>query len=87
LLIYSKAAIIAISQAICYGSKELVLKTDSKLMINTMTVWINGWKRNGWRRPHYQPIMNEQEIRKLDELCSKIKIEWVNNFPYKNLRI
>jgi ribonuclease HI len=73
----SKAAIVAISQAINYGLAEITVHTDSKFMISCMETWLAGWKRNNWRKKDGQPVINEEEIRRLDFLCSKIKVIWV----------
>jgi ribonuclease HI len=50
-----------------------------------MENWVAGWKRNNWRKRDGQPVVNEEEIRRLDFLCSKIKIIWVTDFKRENL--
>jgi ribonuclease HI len=43
-----------------------------------MTQWVKNWKKNKWIKSNKQPVENQQDIAKLDDLCSKIKVNWVN---------
>lgn len=70
------AAIIAISQAIVYKAGELTLYTDSQFMINCMENWVHNWKRNGWQKKGGETVKNVDDMKRLDELCSQIKIIW-----------
>ncbi len=72
-----KAAIIAICQAIIYNAKELTIYTDSKFMIDCMEKWINNWKKNNWKTANKQPVKNIEDLKRLDELCIRIKTTWV----------
>ncbi len=40
--------------------------TDSRLMLNSMTKWIAGWKRKGWRTAAGDPVANQDLVRALD---------------------
>ncbi len=51
--------------------------TDSQYLRNGITVWINGWKRNGWKTKSRQPVKNRELWEALDELSQKHQVEWV----------
>jgi ribonuclease HI len=68
---------VAVSQAINYGLQEVTVHTDSKFMISCMEKWVVDWKRNGWKKSDKKPVVNEEELRRLDYFCSKIKVIWV----------
>ena len=37
---------------------EVELHTDSKYVMNGITEWIHGWKRNGWKTADKKPVKN-----------------------------
>ena len=51
------------------------------------TNWISTWKRNGWKSFSGGDVKNQSDIRKLDELCQQVKVNWVRFLslfkPYK----
>jgi len=51
--------------------------TDSQFLRKGITVWIHGWKRNGWRTTDRQPVKNRELWEAIDELSQKHRIEWV----------
>ena len=54
----------------------VVLYTDSKYVLQGITSWIHGWKRNGWQSSAKQPVKNADLWRSLDEVSSRHRIEW-----------
>lgn len=52
------------------------LHTDSQYVINGMTEWLVGWKRNGWRTHQRKPVNNIDLWKNLDQLCVKHKVNW-----------
>jgi ribonuclease HI len=68
---------VAISQAIVHNAGELTVNTDSKFLINCIESWIKNWKRNGWKTASGQDVKNIDDLKKLDHVCSKIKVNWV----------
>ncbi|CAF0709871.1 unnamed protein product [Brachionus calyciflorus] len=70
------AAVVAISQALTYNASELTIYTDSKFMMNAITDWIRKWKVNGWKSSTGEPVKNIDDFKRLDDLCSKIKVNW-----------
>ncbi|CAH2099656.1 unnamed protein product [Euphydryas editha] len=72
-----QAASRAISQAIDCGVTKLAINTDSKFLINSVTKWMPGWKRNGWKLKSGEPVKNEIDFKELDNLQNKIHIKWI----------
>lgn len=72
------AAIEAIKIAIEHQAGELILHTDSKYLITCMTSWLRKWKSNGWKTTNNKLVKNINDLKKLDDLCQKIKIKWVS---------
>lgn len=55
---------------------EIELHTDSQYVKNGMQSWIKNWKRNNWKTAEKKPVKNQELWKQLDELSSKIKINW-----------
>jgi ribonuclease HI len=46
--------------------RPLHVYTDSELLINSVTKWLPGWKRNGWRKSDRKPVLNQDLLREID---------------------
>jgi ribonuclease HI len=58
------------------GSRVCVV-TDSLLMLNSMTSWIEGWKRKGWKTSGGQPVKNQDLVQALDaEIARHAEVRW-----------
>ena len=57
----------------------LLLKVDSKYIIDCATTWIINWKKNNWQTSNKQPVKNKELIQTLHALVVKhqVKFEWV----------
>ena len=56
---------------------EVCVVTDSRLMIDSMTKWIFGWRRRGWRTAAGDPVKNQDLIEALDaELKRHAQVRW-----------
>ncbi|HRE43460.1 MAG TPA: ribonuclease HI, partial [Terricaulis sp.] len=53
------------------------LHTDSKYVMDGVTKWIHGWKRNGWKTADKKPVKNDDLWRRLDAANASHKVEWV----------
>jgi ribonuclease HI len=54
------------------------LYTDSKYVIDGITKWIKGWKRNGWQTKDKKPVKNQELWQALDLLNSaNVRWHWV----------
>ncbi len=56
---------------------SVVLHVDSTYVMQGMSSWIVGWKRNGWRTAAKQPVKNAELWRALDEEVSRHEVRWV----------
>lgn len=71
-------ALIAAFEALPEDS-EIVVYTDSKLCLDTITKWAPGWERKGWKRKG-EPLKNLDLIKKLLTLYRRhpgCKLEWI----------
>ena len=46
-------------------------------VIKTAKYYTKNWRVNGWKKADGSMIANLQDIKKLDENCQKINIQWV----------
>jgi ribonuclease HI len=57
-------------------SCEVEVVTDSEYVKNGITKWIEGWKRNGWRKSDKTPVLNKDLWQELDFQNSRHKTKW-----------
>ena len=58
------------------GSSACVV-TDSRLMLDSMTRWIHGWKRKGWKTAGGEPVKNQDLVCALDaEIARHAAVRW-----------
>lgn len=50
--------------------KTLLIYTDSMLLINSLTKWLHGWKKNGYKKADGKTILNLDLVKILEELIS-----------------
>jgi ribonuclease HI len=63
-------------RALPAGSRACIV-TDSRLMLDSMTRWIAGWKRKGWRTAAGDPVKNQDLLRALDaEIARHAEVRW-----------
>jgi ribonuclease HI len=68
-------AAIAALEALKRPSK-IVLYTDSTYVMDGITKWIHGWKRNGWKTAAKKPVKNAELWQRLDEARKQHEIDW-----------
>lgn len=56
---------------------KLRVHTDSRYLRDGITLWIHGWKRNGWKTTGRQPVKNRELWETLDDLSQKHRMKWV----------
>jgi len=54
----------------------LIIHSDSKLLIDSMTKWINGWKKNNWVKRDGKKVLNRDLLEKLCHLLNHRKVIW-----------
>jgi ribonuclease HI len=58
------------------GSRACIV-TDSRLMLDSMTKWIAGWKRKGWKTAAGDAVKNQDLVQALDaELARHAQVRW-----------
>ncbi|MCU1472046.1 MAG: Ribonuclease [Amnibacterium sp.] len=58
---------------------DLLVLCDSQYVINSVTSWMPGWKRRGWRKADGKPVLNVELLQELDEAIAgrRYRFEWV----------
>ncbi|QGZ94539.1 ribonuclease HI [Terricaulis silvestris] len=52
------------------------LHTDSKYVMDGLTKWIHGWKKNGWKTADKKPVKNEDLWKRLDAANARHEVTW-----------
>ena len=55
---------------------KVIINIDSSYVINGITKWVNGWKRNGWMTKTKDEVMNRDLWERLVEVKEGKDIEW-----------
>lgn len=55
---------------------QVDLYTDSKYVMDGISSWIHGWKRNGWRTADKKPVKNAELWQALDAANGRHKVSW-----------
>ncbi len=69
-----KAAIEGISHA--PKGANILVNTDSSYVINGITKWIYGWKKNNWMTKAKEDVLNKDLWMRLDASMQSKKVEW-----------
>jgi ribonuclease HI len=63
-------------RALPAGSR-VCIATDSRLMLDSMTRWIAGWKRRGWTTAAGDPVKNQDLVQALErEIARHAEVRW-----------
>jgi ribonuclease HI len=57
-------------------SSKVRLHTDSKYVMDGVTKWIHGWKKNGWKTADKKPVKNDDLWKLLDEANARHEVTW-----------
>ncbi|WP_211879474.1 ribonuclease HI family protein [Pseudarthrobacter albicanus] len=59
--------------------EKLHILCDSQYVINSVTKWMPGWKRKGWRKSDGKPVMNVDLLKDIDQALAgrMYTFEWV----------
>lgn len=55
---------------------NVTITTDSKYVMNGITSWLAGWKRNGWVTAAKKPVANQVLWQALDAACQRHTVQW-----------
>lgn len=59
------------------GKRIILLHTDSQYVINGITKWVSGWKRNGWCTRDGTSVKNKDLWVRLEEAAKEHKVYWI----------
>jgi ribonuclease HI len=59
------------------ASKNIAVYTDSNYLINGITKWVSGWKKNNWMTKTKEAVMNRDLWEEIDALCQNRNVEWI----------
>jgi len=59
--------------------EKLVIECDSRYVIDSVTKWMPGWKRKGWRKSDGGPVLNRDLLEGIDEALRgrDVSFTWV----------
>ena len=59
------------------AASRVCIVTDSRLMLDSMTKWIHGWKRKGWKTAAGEPVKNQDLVQALEaEIARHHAVRW-----------
>jgi len=56
---------------------RVTLSTDSRYVMDGLTKWIHGWRKNGWRTADKKPVKNAELWQELVAAAEPHRIDWV----------
>ncbi|MGK9147814.1 ribonuclease HI [Plantibacter flavus] len=72
-------AVLELFRATAHLDEDLHILCDSQYVINSVTKWMPGWKKKGWKKGDGKPVMNLDLLKELDEAIAgrQYRFEWV----------
>lgn len=72
-------AVLDLLNATADARDDLTVLCDSQYVINSLTKWLPGWKRKGWRKADGKPVQNVDLLKDLDAALQRrsVTFEWV----------
>ena len=72
-------AVLDLLQQTAHLDATLHILCDSQYVINSVTKWMPGWKRNGWKKKDGKPVLNVDLMKAIDEAIAgrPVTFEWV----------
>lgn len=64
-------------QQTAHLDEELLVYCDSTYAINSITRWLPGWKRKGWKKRDGKPVLNVEIMKSLDAAMAGRRVEFV----------
>ncbi|NKC13225.1 MAG: ribonuclease HI [Gammaproteobacteria bacterium] len=55
---------------------DVLVRSDSRYVLDGATRWMSGWRRNGWRTAAKTAVKNDDLWRRLDAAQTGHRIEW-----------
>lgn len=72
-------AVLHLLRSTAHVGEPLHVLCDSQYVINSLTKWLPGWKRKGWKKGDGKPVLNVELMKALDEALRgrAVTFEWV----------
>ena len=72
-------AVLDLFRSTAHLDDDLLVLCDSQYVINSVTKWMPGWKKKGWRKGDGKPVMNLDLLKEIDEALvgRRYRFEWV----------
>ncbi|GAA4897974.1 ribonuclease HI family protein [Tessaracoccus lubricantis] len=72
-------AVLDLLQSTAHVDEPLRILCDSQYVINSLTKWLPGWKRRGWKKGDGKPVLNVELMKELDIAMQgrALQFEWV----------
>nr|WP_220129844.1 ribonuclease HI [Sphingomonas chungangi] len=55
---------------------RVLLTTDSRYVMDGLTKWIHGWRKNGWKTADKKPVKNADLWQELLAAAAPHRVEW-----------
>ncbi|NJI59482.1 ribonuclease HI [Microbacterium oxydans] len=72
-------AVLELLLATAGTDEKLMIECDSRYVIDSVTKWMPGWKRKGWRKSDGGPVLNRDLLEGIDEAIRgrDVEFSWV----------
>lgn len=72
-------AVLELLRATAGIDEKLIIECDSRYVIDSVTKWMPGWKRRGWRKSDGGPVLNRELLEGIDEALRgrDVEFSWV----------
>lgn len=72
-------AVLELLRATAGIDEKLIIECDSRYVIDSVTKWMPGWKRRGWRKSDGGPVLNRELLEGIDEAMRgrDVEFSWV----------
>ncbi|WP_309103347.1 ribonuclease H [Microbacterium sp.] len=72
-------AVLELLRATAGIDEKLIIECDSRYVIDSVTKWMPGWKRRGWRKADGAPVLNRELLEGIDEAIRgrDVEFSWV----------
>ncbi|WP_298863412.1 ribonuclease H [uncultured Microbacterium sp.] len=72
-------AVLELLRATAGTDEKLLIHCDSRYVIDSVTKWMPGWKRRGWRKSDGAPVLNRDLLQGIDDAMQgrDVEFSWV----------
>lgn len=72
-------AVLDLLESTAHVDEPLQILCDSQYVINSITTWMPGWKKRGWKKKDGKPVLNIELMQALDAALTDrdVTFEWV----------